>query len=247
MSFAATEREFRYRFWIFGAIFWLAFALYNVDKQNSAAALANAFARLMHREPTFGVARAILLAGFALAVAGAVLRTWGTAYLRPEVMTDGALHTHTVLADGPFRYVRNPLYLGTTLVAFGYAAMASRLGALVLVVGVTFFHYRIILREERELTLAQGENYERYRRAVPRLLPSPWPRVASSGRKPDWAWGLLGELFMWGLAAALLVFACTFSLRLYFLTLGLSFGVHFLAVGIIGRRRVRAGTDRRIP
>lgn len=108
---------------------------------------------------------------------------------------DGDLHTHTVVAEGPYRFVRNPLYLGTNLLALGYSVMASRLGAVLLVAGVFLFNYRIILREERELTLAQGENYERFRRAVPRLWPSLRPQVVASQRKPDWGAGLLGEMF----------------------------------------------------
>ena len=139
--------------------------------------------------------RLVFLLGVLLAVLAAAIRTWATAYIRPEVMVDGDLHTHTVVAEGPYRFVRNPLYLGTNLLALGYSVMASRLGAVLLVAGVFLFNYRIILREERELTLAQGENYERFRRAVPRLWPSLRPQVVASQRKPDWGAGLLGEMF----------------------------------------------------
>jgi hypothetical protein len=92
-------------------------------------------------------------------------------------MVDGALHTHTVVAEGPYRFVCNPLYLGTNLLAVGYSVMASRLGAALLVGGVILFNYRIILREERALALAQGENYESFRQVVPRLWPSLRPRA----------------------------------------------------------------------
>jgi predicted membrane protein len=195
---------------------------------------------MAHHETTLGDVRLVFLVGVLLAILAAMIRTWATAYIRPEVMVDGALHTHTVVADGPYRFVRNPLYLGTNLLALGYSLMASQLGAVLLVAGVLLFNYRIILREERELALAQGENYERFRRAVPRLWPSLLPRMTASERKPDWGAGLLGEMFFWGLALALLVFAITFNIRAYFLALGLSFGVYFLCLGVIGRRRQRA-------
>jgi hypothetical protein len=42
-------------------------------------------------------------------------------------------------------------------------------------------------------------------------------------------------MFFWGLAVALLVFTITFNLRTYFLALGLSFGIYFLCLGIIGK------------
>jgi protein-S-isoprenylcysteine O-methyltransferase Ste14 len=239
MNAAASAWEFRHRFWIFGAWFWLSFFAYNVDHKNLGQSIAEFLSGLAHREATIGDLRTMYLVGVLLAVLAAALRTWATAYIRPEVMVDGALHTDTVIAEGPYRFARNPLYLGTNLLALGYSVMASRLGAVMLVVGVLLFNYRIILREERELTLAQGENYERYRRAVPRLWPSLQPQVAGSDRKPDWGAGLLGETFFWGLALALLVFAITLNLRAYFLTLGLTFGIYFLCLGVIGRNQRR--------
>ena len=65
--------------------------------------------------------------------------------------------------------------------AFGIALAASRSGFVVLVVAITFFQYRLTLREERALKATQGESYRRYLAAVPRLLPSLRPRVAAGG------------------------------------------------------------------
>ncbi len=237
MNLAASAWEFRQRFWIFGACYWIAFSLYRIDHKNLGLAVAEFLYRGAHHDVTYTDLWPIYLVGVLLAVLAAALRTWATAYIRPEVMVDGALHTHTVVAAGPYRFVRNPLYLGTNLMAIGYSIMASRLGAIVLIASTLVFNYRIILREERELTLAQGEEYERFRRAVPRLWPSLLPRVGRSDRKPNWGGGLLGEMFFWGLAVALLVFTITFNLRSYFFALGLAFGLYFLCLGIIGWTR----------
>jgi len=239
MNFAASAWEFRHRFWIFGAWFWIAFSAYRIDPRNFGQSIAEALCGLAHRDATLSAVRLVYLVGVILTVLAAWLRTWATAYIRPDVMVDAELHTHTVIAEGPYRYVRNPLYLGTNLMALGYAVMASRLGAVLLIAGIFLFNYRIILREERELTLAQGENYLRFRRAVPRLWPSLVPRAVASEREPNWGSGLLGEMFFWGLALALLVFTITFDIRIYFLTLGLSFGVYFLCLGLIGRNKRR--------
>jgi hypothetical protein len=46
-------------------------------------------------------------------------------------------------------------------------------------------------------------------------------------------------MFFWRLALGLLVFTITFNLQAYFLTLGPSFGVYFLCLGVIGRRQRR--------
>ncbi len=212
---------------------------YRIDPRNFGQTMAEFLCGFVHRAAGIGEVRLVYMVGVLLTVLAALLRTWATAYIRPEVMVDGELHTHTVVADGPYRYVRNPLYLGTNLLALGYSVMASRLGAVLLVAGIFAFNYRIILREERELTLAQGENYLRFMRLVPRLGPSRAARAAGSDRQPDWGAGLLGEMFFWGLALGLLVFTITFNLRIYFLTLGLSFGAYFLCLGLIGRRKRR--------
>jgi protein-S-isoprenylcysteine O-methyltransferase Ste14 len=239
MNLAATAWEFRHRFWIFGAWFWISFSLYQVDHRMFGQSLAEFFAGLAHREATLGDIRLVFCFAVLLTIIAALLRTWATAYIRPEIMVDGAVHTHTVIAEGPYRYVRNPLYLGTNLLTLGYSVMASRVGAVVLVAGIFLFNYRIILREERELLLAQGENYERFRRAVPRLFPSLRPRAVASQLTPNWGSGLLGEMFFWGLSFALMVFTITFDIRAYFLALGLSFSLYFLCLAIIGFRRKR--------
>ena len=56
-------------------------------------------------------ARIVIVAGALLVFLGAGLRTWGAAYLRTEVVHDTAQHSQALVADGPFRYTRNPLYL----------------------------------------------------------------------------------------------------------------------------------------
>lgn len=244
MNLAASAWEFRHRFWIFGAWFWISFSAYWLDHMIFAQSIADVLGGFMHRPVTATGLRAVFLVGVFFAVLAAWLRTWATAYIRPEVMVDGALHTDRVVAEGPYRYVRNPLYLGTNLLALGYSVMASRLGAVLLIAGIFAFNYRIILREERELMLVQGENYARFLNSVPRLWPSLRPRVDSPkwgfAHKPDWGAGLLGEMFFWGLAFGLLIFALTLDLRLYFLSLGLTFGIYFLCLGLIGRAKGRA-------
>jgi protein-S-isoprenylcysteine O-methyltransferase Ste14 len=51
-------------------------------------------------------------------------------------------------ADGPYRYLRNPLYLGAILIALGLGLTASRLGFGLLVGAITAFTLRLIGREE---------------------------------------------------------------------------------------------------
>jgi len=112
--------------------------------------------------------------------------------------------------------VRNPLYFANVLMVIAMGAMMSRTGFLVAVLAMLAFSYRLILREEDELRASKGEEYEGYRKAVPRLWPALWPRIASAGRQARWADGFKAESWYWGFAAALVAFAITLKLTLFF-------------------------------
>jgi hypothetical protein len=126
------------------------------------------------------------------------------------------IKTDSLVADGPYRLVRNPLYFANVLMVIGIGAMMSRLGFFVAVVAMLVFCYRLILREEAELQASQGEQYEAYRKTVPRFWPALWPRIASAGRQARWADGFKAESWYWGFAAALVVFVITLKLTLFF-------------------------------
>jgi phospholipid methyltransferase len=152
----------------------------------------------------------------------ALIRTWASAYLRAEVVYAADVKTASLVADGPYRYVRNPLYFGNVLMSIGMGAMTSRMGFFVLVVMMLVFCYRLILREEAELGAAWGEQYEKYRKAVPRLWPSLRARVPSAAGQALWASGFKAESWYWGFALALAVFAIALKVVLFFLVLGAS-------------------------
>ena len=206
----ATSFEFRYRFWFIGAIFWIGFSLYPVDPVavvNVLASWISGHSGLSNHE----AARAALWFAAAIGAAAALLRTWAAGFLQSHVVHDMALHSDRLVADGPYRYLRNPLYLGTIMMAMGMGLVASRVGFVFIVVAMVVFTLRLMGREEAELTASQGESYLRYRDTVPKLLPALSPRVPSSGRKPQWIQGFVGEIFMWGFAASMAVFAVTLN------------------------------------
>lgn len=244
--FAASNFEFKYRFWIFGGLFWLAFACYAVDPQTSGAALADWAARLRGSTPGDDVYRAVFAVAALFCIAAALVRTWGTAYLNAEVMVDMRLHTSRLVADGPYRYVRNPLYFGNILLAIGFGLMASRIGFAVLVLGMILFDYRLILREEAGLTASQGDSYREYSRLVPRLLPSLYPRVPSAGAKAAWADGLLGEVFMWLLAASVTAFAITLKQKVFFVVLASAFAAYGVCYAVIRMKQSKKANAQRL-
>jgi protein-S-isoprenylcysteine O-methyltransferase Ste14 len=87
-----------------------------------------------------------------LVTAGAWIRTWGGAYLRSEVVHDSAVHTERLVADGPYRHLRNPLYLGNMFLAVGMSqCWPVEPGGVVLILGNLLIVLRLIGREEAAL------------------------------------------------------------------------------------------------
>ncbi|MGD0932546.1 MAG: isoprenylcysteine carboxylmethyltransferase family protein [Candidatus Korobacteraceae bacterium] len=240
---AASDFEFKFRFWIFGAIFGVAFFGYSLDHQNAGAALVDWIARLRGTPAPDWEYHAIFAVAALFCLANAVVRTWGTAYLNPEVMVDMRLHTTRLVADGPYRYLRNPLYFGNILLAIGFGLMASRIGFFILVLGMIAFDYRLILHEEAAISASQGDGYRAYCAAVPRLLPALRPQLPSGGATPNWKDGFLGEAFMWMLAASVVVFAITLSQTIFFVVLGSAYAVYAVCYAVIVKRKKRTSAD----
>ena len=210
----ASLFEFRHRWWIFSSIFAVAFFAYSLDPVNCGVAIADWVAK-RHGPVSDNGYRLVFACGALLLTIAAFLRTWGTAYLQANVMRDSRVHTERLLADGPYRYVRNPLYLGNIFMAVGVGLMASRIGFLILLFAMTIFVVRLLLREESELLRDQGERYRSYWAAVPRLVPSLVPRVPSAGNLPHWTDGFRAELMYWVLALAMWAFAITLNIKVF--------------------------------
>jgi protein-S-isoprenylcysteine O-methyltransferase Ste14 len=215
----------------------VAFAAYNIDSQTAGVVLTDWIARLRGTAATAADYRWTFGVASLFAILNAAVRTWATAYLNADVMTAGQVRTSRLVADGPYRHVRNPLYLGNILLAIGFGAMASRIGCAILIVGMAVFVYRLILREEAGIAGSQGDAYRVYCAAVPRLLPALRPRLRAAGGVPNWVDGLLGEAFMWVLAMALVAFAVTLKQQIFFVVLASSFVVCAICYAIIKRRK----------
>ena len=82
--------------------------------------------------------------------------------------------TQKLVIEGPYRHVRNPMITAVLFVLLGEAALFGSTALLLWAAG--FFavnHAWFLLHEEPALVRRFGEDYERYRRTVPRWLPRP--------------------------------------------------------------------------
>jgi len=77
----------------------------------------------------------------------------------------------TVVASGPYRLTRNPLYVSLTLMYLGLTlAFNTGWGLVLLLPVLILMHFGVILREERYLEKKFGDSYRGYRDKVRRYL-----------------------------------------------------------------------------
>ena len=115
---------------------------------------------------------ASLWAGLALLALGIGIALWGRkAMMAAGTNIDPMLPTTALAASGPFRFSRNPLYLGLTLVYLGLTLVANTWWGMVVLIPLLFIMHRgVVLREERYLEEKFGERYLEYRRRVRRYF-----------------------------------------------------------------------------
>ena len=98
----------------------------------------------------------------ALVIPGLWLRGYASGYVKKN---------RELTITGPYAHTRNPLYLGSMLIAAGFAlALLSWPVAVVLAVGFAVIYIPVIASEERFLR-ATFPWFDEYRRHVPRLIP----------------------------------------------------------------------------
>jgi protein-S-isoprenylcysteine O-methyltransferase Ste14 len=176
---------------------------------------------------------AVTWVAIAFALAGAALRVWGTAYLSASVVHSGAMHGDQVMASGPYRYVRNPLYIGSYLLALSIAILMTPSGAAVFVVLSGVFYFRLILGEEDFLASRSGDSYLRYKQQVPRLVPRLRSRIPAAAAHPQWTTSTMAEIFPVAFSLCLAALAWRYEPRVLLKCLLVSFGLSLVARALL--------------
>ncbi len=175
----------------------------------------------------------VIVLGALAALAGAVLRVWGTAYLGYSTVHHGDMQAGAVMADGPFRFMRNPLYLGGWFMMLVVALLMSPSGALFTLVLISIFYLRLIFGEEAFLGKQLGEPYLEYLRAVPRLIPRLRGGLPPAGNKPHWLIAIATEVMPIGMFVTMAVLAWFYDQQLMLEGLLWSFLASMLARGLM--------------
>jgi protein-S-isoprenylcysteine O-methyltransferase Ste14 len=115
-----------------------------------------------------------LLAGFLLLCSGELLRFWSVSVAGSETRATQALYCSRLVTEGPFAYLRNPIYAGNLLIYAGVGIMSMAFFPWLLITAMSCFvlQYALIISYEEDFLKERfGEEYRAYAARVRRFLP----------------------------------------------------------------------------
>ncbi|HVB98264.1 MAG TPA: isoprenylcysteine carboxylmethyltransferase family protein [Candidatus Dormibacteraeota bacterium] len=215
MASARRDFYFRNRRWLLVSLFVIAWLFLPLPMVSTGKRIARLLFHAAGGPSPQWWERASYGLAALLASLGAFWRTWGSAYLGASVVQDKQLHTERLVADGPYRRTRNPLYFGNMLFAAAMAIVLSPATGAIFLVGMWILVRLFIRDEEAGLEDSRGESYRAYRAAVPRLAPAWRAQIPTGGARPRWVQGFCGESMMWMFAVLTAGIAVTLDRRWY--------------------------------
>jgi protein-S-isoprenylcysteine O-methyltransferase Ste14 len=232
----ATPFEYHYRYLLHSLIYVLGFVApwnYYLHLDKGGSHLWGDLALQLGVSHVALTSNLLLIAAIVCAAGGAFARTWGAAYLSSAVVKDSGMHTADapagIIEAGPFRYVRNPLYLGTFLHTLALALLMPSSGAIFTVVLIGLLQLRLIFAEEPFLAERLGTPYLAYCKLVPRIVPSLRARIAAAPLLPRWPQAFVGEIYFWCVALAFVFAGWRYNATLLMQCVVVAFGVSLVA------------------
>jgi protein-S-isoprenylcysteine O-methyltransferase Ste14 len=113
-----------------------------------------------------------MIAGICFIIAGIVIRALASGHVKKN---------EELTTSGPYGYTRNPLYLGSLILAAGFV-VASRSWIIVAIAAALLFAiYLPVIRGEEHFLKSRFPEFEEYSQHVPRLFPRLTPYRSSPG------------------------------------------------------------------
>jgi protein-S-isoprenylcysteine O-methyltransferase Ste14 len=117
------------------------------------------------------------IAGTILVVVGEAIRLWASGHVKKNKM---------LATDGPYAFVRHPLYVGNILVLLGFCVASMLWWSYVLMVFLLWFYYPpAIAYEDKKLQGIFGEQWENWSRDIHALIPT--FKSKASQASSDWS------------------------------------------------------------
>jgi len=149
--------------------------------------------------------RSLFYAGAVLVLLGIAIRLWASGHIKKNKV---------LATDGPYAYVRHPLYVGNLTLGFGFCLASGLWWSLPLFVLVlVFFYPHAISREDEKLHRVFGEEWEKWQENTRALIP----RLGRFGTARSGNWSFMQSLRQNGEP----IIALFLLLLLYFISMGL--------------------------
>jgi protein-S-isoprenylcysteine O-methyltransferase Ste14 len=177
----------------------------------------------------------VIVCGALVAAMGVLFRVWGSAWLGHTVVLNAEMKGASLMADGPYRYVRNPLYLGVCCMIAALALLMPATGGLFAFIAVPVFLFILILGEEAFLVTKIGEPYRVYLRSVPRMFPRLRATLTPTGNKPHWLQAVLSEINPIGVFITIAFLSWTYNNLLMLKAIVVTFGLSLIARALMPR------------
>jgi protein-S-isoprenylcysteine O-methyltransferase Ste14 len=131
-----------------------------------------AIERVRHTTISPRAAQVSSIVGDVLFVVGVVIAGWGLVLFRKaKTTTVPGKSSAKLVTSGPYRFTRNPMYVGLIFAYLGEAALLKQIWpVVVLPFTIAYLHWIVIPVEEGKLIEAFHDEYEEYRARVRRWL-----------------------------------------------------------------------------
>jgi hypothetical protein len=147
-----------------------------------------------------------ILIGLDICAAGLLIRAWASGHIKKE---------KELAITGPYRYTRNPLYLGNFILGLSVAIGTNSWWCVLIFAAYFLVFYPPVIKEERErMKRLFPAKYEEYKKHVPLFFPKLKPFFSASPIKFSWSLyrknreyrALLGSLIFWAILVGKMLF-----------------------------------------
>ena len=127
--------------------------------------------------------RELIIAGSIIAIIGALIRLWASGHVKKN---------RVLATDGPYAYVRHPLYVGNILILLGFSIASGLWWAYVLMLFLILFYYPpAITYEDAKLNKLFGEEWQNWSKDIHALIP----RFTNKAGSTSSEWSFKQSLF----------------------------------------------------
>lgn len=147
----------------------------------------------------------VLVPGLILGSCGLMIRVWAAGHLRKH---------QELTVSGPYRWTRNPLYLGSMIMGSGLCIASGTYWLILLFIPLFLGIYLPVMKkEEHELSRSAGNDYQEYKSRVPLLFPMFPSKIPSKKIDFSWSWFMFNREY--NAVIGFLIISIYLSIRIY--------------------------------